>query len=210
MAGFLVRRKPIATDAERRTIEVVRIVFTRQPQGECLARIYRNDGVVVLLPSYSRKWRVPHDLAHAVAERELGLSRGVFGSIASGGVFKNMRIVEGRPRHDAAARSARILRANSRDITVAEVMAGAVHDAVEYGSATDPVARAREGWGVVEARPFPWIDADFAHAVDTLSSLARRWEVMGADGALELTWPDRLIEPVPPERRHRRPALHRR
>src|SRR6266540_4824660 len=72
------------------------------------------------------------------------------------------------------------------------------------------VARAREGWGVVEARPFPWIDADFAHAVDTLSSLARRWEVMGADGALELNWPDRLIEPVPPERRHRRPALPRR
>lgn len=76
--------------------------------------IHCPDGVVVWLPSYSRKWRVPHDVAHAVTERELGLAQGVFGSIASVAVFDNMQVVSGRPRHDARAVSARILRSNAR------------------------------------------------------------------------------------------------
>lgn len=64
---------------------------------------------MVELPSYSRTHRVPHDLAHAVAEREFGRADGVFGSIAAGAVFDNMRVIAGRPRHDAAARGRRVL-----------------------------------------------------------------------------------------------------
>ena len=37
----------------------MRIVFHHDPRGECVARIYRNDGVTMELPSYSRKWTVP-------------------------------------------------------------------------------------------------------------------------------------------------------
>jgi len=80
------------------------MVFTRAARGESITTIYRGGGVVVELPSYSRKHRVPHDLAHAVAEREFGLAGGVFGSIAAGAMFDNMRMPAGRPRHDAAAR----------------------------------------------------------------------------------------------------------
>ncbi len=71
------------------------ISFHHAPRGESEARIRRQDGVVLILPSYSRKFRVPHDLAHAAAERELGLGGGVFGCIAAGAVFDNMRIADG-------------------------------------------------------------------------------------------------------------------
>ena len=89
----------------------MRIQFRRWEVGECISVIYRPDGVVLELPSYSRTWRVPHDLAHAVTERELGLAGGLYGLIASGHVFDNMSVVAGRPRHDARARSDRVMTA---------------------------------------------------------------------------------------------------
>ena len=170
----------------------VLIEFRRAPRGESEARIHRPDRVVVCLPSYSRKWRVPHDLAHAATERELGLSRGVFGSIAAGAVFENMRVVSGRPRHDARAVSARVLKANGRALTTAEVLAGVLHEAVEHRR---PVSRsaAREAWGVVSQDPFPWTDVDIARATDTLRALGEQWSGLDTDGVLEFDWPRRLI-----------------
>jgi hypothetical protein len=71
------------------------VTIARTATGSTRATIRRDDGVVLELPGYDRKFRVPHDLAHAVTERALGMSRGVFGSIAGGGVFDNMRVVAG-------------------------------------------------------------------------------------------------------------------
>jgi hypothetical protein len=53
------------------------------PRGECLTLIRRADGAEFTLSSYSRKHRVPHDLAHAVTERELGMPDSIFGCIAA-------------------------------------------------------------------------------------------------------------------------------
>lgn len=147
------------------------------------------------LPSYERKFRVPHDLAHAVAERELGLAQGVFGSIASGAVFKNMRVVRGRPRHDARAISARVLRANGRALATAEVLAGMLHRAVEHDQSV-PQSAAREAWGVVNQDLFPWTAADVTRATDTLRVLGEQWSGLGADDVLEFDWPQRLIRPA--------------
>ncbi|MEV6896265.1 hypothetical protein [Amycolatopsis sp. NPDC051372] len=96
------------------------LVFMHDPRGETFTRITRGDGVVLGLPSYSRKYRVPHDLAHAAVERSLELSGGIFGCIEAGGVFDNMTVLQGKPRHDARARSQRILKAASGSIAVAE------------------------------------------------------------------------------------------
>jgi hypothetical protein len=108
------------------------VVFTRAAGGSTLVTLHRRDGVVVELPGYDRKYRVPHDLAHLVTERELELADGVFGSVAGGGMFSNMRVVSGKPRHDAGARSKRLLDANKRGLSMAEVLAGAMHDAAEH------------------------------------------------------------------------------
>lgn len=175
----------------------MRIIFARVSGGECIARLHRRDGVVVELPSYSRKWRVPHDLAHLVTERELLLATGLFGSLAAGAMFSNVRLVSGRPRHDAAARSKRIIAANRRGLTVAEVLAGALHHAVEQRQPITPFEKAREDWGIVEHRPFPWTEEDIGRATDTLRDAAQQWDALDDAGALDEFWPDVLTSPVP-------------
>jgi hypothetical protein len=169
------------------------VVFTRAAGGSTLVTLRRRDGVTVELPGYDRTFRVPHDLAHLVTERTLGLTDGVFGTIAGGGTFSNMRVVGGRPRHDAAARSKRLLDANKRGLGMAEVLAGAVHDAVEHGTDDAPTA-ARRVWRSFGTGPFPWTDQQITDAVHTLAELTEAWH---SGGRLETTWPDRLSEPVP-------------
>jgi hypothetical protein len=177
------------------------IEFIRVDSGSTTATIHRRDGVVVALHGYDKKFRIPHDLAHAVAERELGLADGVFGSIAGGAVFTGMTVVSGKPRHDAAARSRRLLDANSKALTRAEVMAGVVHDAAEHptgGSPGEnggsPGEKGRIDWGIVHPEPFPWSDEQLSGAVETLKVVAAQWDGVGR---LEFHWPDRLTSAVP-------------
>jgi hypothetical protein len=169
------------------------ITFARALSGSTLTTIRRADGVVLELPGYDRKYRVPHDLAHAVTERELGMAGGVFGSIAGGGVFDNMRVVAGRPRHDAAERSKRLLAANKQSLGVAEILAGVVHDAVEHAESAT-MGRLRRSWGVFSTEPLPWSDREVAAVVAVLAELAVEFE---ATGKVVFTWPDRLTSPMP-------------
>lgn len=175
----------------------MRIVFSRAGRGGSVATIYRTDGVAVELPFYSRKHQVPHDLVHAVAERELGLSGGLIGSIAGGAMFKGMRVVSGRQRRDPVERSRRVLNQNKRALTTAEVMAGVLHREVNGESAADPAAQARHDWGIVNQGPFPWTDEQILSAIETLRELAAAWERLGPAESLGFSWPDRLISAVP-------------
>jgi hypothetical protein len=169
------------------------VVFKPAAGGSTVVTLHRRDGVVVELPGYDRKYRVPHDLAHLVTERELGLTDGVFGSIASGGMFGNRRVVGGKPRHDAGDRSKRLLDANKRGLTMAEVLAGAAHDDVEDGTRDASIA-ARRVWRSFGLGPFPWTDERIEDAVRTLAELTDEWL---RDRRLETSWPDRLTGPVP-------------
>lgn len=163
--------------------------------------VHRGDNVTLEMRAYDRISRVPHDLAHAVTERELQLSAGVFGCIAAGAVFGSMRAVAGRPRHDATARSASIIKANARSLTLAELLSGIVHDHVE-GTLTRPLPKTlREAWGSLEQRPFPYSDSIVASTADTLRTLAERWSRLTPEEGLEFTWPPRLTAPIPASRR---------
>jgi hypothetical protein len=176
----------------------MRIQFRRWEIGECVSVIYRSDGVVLELPSYSRKFRVPHDLAHAVTERELRLAGGVYGLIASGHVFPNMTVVAGRPRHDARARSDRVMKAYGGSITTAELLAGVVHRAVESGQWGDLHQQLTRAWGSVESDPFPWSVETVRVAGETLREHDQRWQLVPVGCAMEFHWPDSLVRPVPP------------
>jgi hypothetical protein len=181
----------------------VRITFTKDFPTESVATIYRPDGVVVELPSYSAKYRVPHDLAHAVAERRLGLAGGIFGTLAAGGLFSNVRVVGGRPRHDAAERSKRVLRANSQELGNSELLGGALHQVVEHGR-SGVVRKIREDWAIINTQPCPFTDEQLTAAADELTLVRRAWAPLAVGDRLEFDWPDRLIRAVP------RPAPRRR
>jgi hypothetical protein len=170
------------------------VLFAHSGTGSTVATVHRGDGVILQLPGYDRKYRVPHDLAHFATERALGMSAGVFGAIAAGGVFSNMRLISGKPRHDAAQRSRQLLDEHKRMLTTAELLAGVVHRAVESDEAERAPALVREAWVSFDGTDFPWTDAQVSDAVTALLELAVEWE---AHGAVRATWPDDLVAPMP-------------
>jgi hypothetical protein len=167
----------------------MRVEFHHDPRGEALTRVRRVDGVALLLPSFTRKWRVPHDLAHAVTERELGIGTGVFGCIAAGAVFDNMSVTDGKPQRTAKAHSDRLLKSVGRSLSVAEVLAGAVHHFVEHRR-PGSVAAVRAAWGSLAETPFPWQDREVAAAFRTLAELEAEWSA--TDSPLTFHWPEKL------------------
>lgn len=161
------------------------MVFERDETRRYFSLVYRDDGVVLRMPGYDRKWRVPHDLTHVAVERELGMARGVLGSIAAGVVFPNMEVVSGRLKHDAKRRSERLARENGAEIGVAELLVGVVHDAVERRDRTELVARAHAAWGSVHEEPFPYPDSALLAAADALDDMSARW----TGRTFEVEWP---------------------
>lgn len=151
--------------------------------------IRRDDGLTVRLPGYDRKFRVPHDLAHFVAERELGLAYGVFGCIAAGAMFGTMSIIEGRPRYDARARSRAVLRAHAAELGLAETLSGEVHQAIERGL-DFPAAyrRVQNAWGVLRTGPCPYPAATIRRTLDVLVELGNRWRDVRPGQVMPLRW----------------------
>ncbi|CUU56877.1 hypothetical protein Ga0074812_10997 [Parafrankia irregularis] len=155
--------------------------------GGSVTTIERSDGVSLRMRSYDRTFSVPHDLAHFVAEHEFRLNRGVWGSIAAGAMFASMTVVDGRLRHDSRQRSRELMRANQREIRLAEIVAGAVHDAVERG-APPSAADIASAWQIyrTDVPPFP---ADLpARAAARLNVLRAVWQALGPDESIDLTW----------------------
>jgi hypothetical protein len=178
----------------------VLVVFRPHP-GDCLTVLHRDDGVVLELSPVSRTWRVPHDMAHVATELALDLRDGVFGTLAAGGVLGNMRVVQGRSRHDSAARSARLLTANSSSLTTAELLARAVHAGVEHGRPREAVHALRRQWASRHPEPCPWTDGQILGAVESLNELDGQWQARGPDEGVEVVWPRRLTSAVPRPRR---------
>jgi hypothetical protein len=133
----------------------VHIEFARRKDGGSLATIDRPEGVRLLLTSYDRANSVPHDLAHFVTERDLGLRRGLWGSIASGALFDSVQIISGKRRHDDGARSQAVRRANADELALVEILVGAVHRGLQLSdtAATREIERA---WLSVRDSPCPF------------------------------------------------------
>ncbi|MFC5289853.1 hypothetical protein ACFPM7_22595 [Actinokineospora guangxiensis] len=167
----------------------MRVEFHHDPRGEALTRVERVDGVVLLMPSFTRKWRVPHDMAHAVTERELGIGTGVFGCVAAGAVFDNMTVADGKPKRTAKAHSDQVLKSAGRSLNVAEILAGALHHFAEH---REPFSAGvvRSAWGSMAETPFPWRDGEVAAAFTTLRELADEWS--STDSPLTFSWPEKL------------------
>lgn len=91
-------------------------------QGRYETMIVRDDGVRFMLRGPDCTFVMPHDIAHYVVEKELGLDRGFWGRVAAGGVFPGMSHVDGRRKPRAAERSKSILKASPDELADAEVL----------------------------------------------------------------------------------------
>jgi hypothetical protein len=149
----------------------------------------RDDGLTVSLPGHVGQCRVPHDLAHLVAERELRLAHGVFGSIAAGAMFHDMAVVGGQPRYDARMRSRAVIKAYADELGLAEVLVGVVHDGVEHAvTATAVYRQLLEAWGTLRRAPCPYQLVTLRRCLGLIDALDGRWRRVSVGQRLALRW----------------------
>lgn len=194
-----MRRAKGVGDSGREGV-VMDVTFHRLAGNRYFSTAVRDDGVTVTIPGYDRTSAVPHDLAHFVAERDLGMTRGFWGSVAAGALFPNMAVVSGRQKPHAAERSKHILKAHAADIGMSEAVAGAIHDAVEDDLAAEvALNRWRAQWRSAGTAPPPMSVADVAGAVAALRREVERWSAVPAGKGLTLSW-SLPVEHVPAPR----------
>src|ERR1700734_2908351 len=75
----------------------MRVTFPRLPDCEyAYALVERDDGVRYRQYGGTAGPQLPHDIRHLIAERELGITDGVWAAIAAGVVLTSMQHVSGR------------------------------------------------------------------------------------------------------------------
>ena len=115
----------------------MRVTFPRLPDHErAWALVERDDGVVYRLYGGTAGPRLPHDITHLVAERELRIKDGIWAGIAAGVVFDSMQHVSGRRPPHAAERSKALLRCFREQGLRAELLADLVSSAAALDTMT--------------------------------------------------------------------------
>ncbi len=168
------------------------ITFTRT--GECTytTQAMRGDGVTLQVPGPDRTAPLPHDLAHYVVERELGLRRGFWGRIADGALFPGLTVVSGRQPPHAAERSRTILREVEPQGTHAEVLVGIflgiLHDCLD---SNEPAALARvsAAWTPGKPERGPLDPAEVRRVCQALQDAQQRWQALAIGQSLAVWWP---------------------
>jgi hypothetical protein len=164
----------------------------------------RADGLEVELEggSYNRvggsAGEVPHDVAHLIVEDEFGLTDGVWGVLAAGGMFGHARVVAGR-RAPHATRRGREAVAEARDeVMRAELLTRAVCDLCAGASDAEPrtIRRALGKRWFSDAVT----EAAVERCRERLQEAGARWAALAPGEALEMTWPH---APDPGRRRGR-------
>ena len=121
-------------------IEGMRITFRRLPGGvDSYSEIERDDGAVFRMAEFTRGGaRLPHDLRHLIVELELGVTDGIWGTIADGGIYTSMRFAGGRRLpHDAARKSDALKKARHHRIGRAELFANLAESIAALDCPTD-------------------------------------------------------------------------
>lgn len=155
----------------------MRVEFGRRSGGGSVALLTRSDGVRLRLTSYDRKYRIPHDLAHFATEQELGLTDGLFGSIAAGALFDSVEVLSGTR---AGTRSEAVRRRNAAALALTESLVGVVHLVANDPGAperavTDGIERA---WGGVREGRCPYPPDRRLAALRSLRALGDRFAAL--------------------------------
>jgi hypothetical protein len=172
--------------------EPLRVEFEKGEGRRYRSLLSRADGVQVSFDggAYNkvggRPGELPHDLAHLIVEDELGLSRGVWGVLAAGGLFRHATVVAGRQPPHAAKRGQAVVDAAGDELMGAEILTRAVCDGCAGVLPLDPAAVERavgERW---------WTDTVTRAALDRsrerLRAAATAWAGLRPGEALVEAW----------------------
>jgi hypothetical protein len=165
------------------------IVFRQSGHRREATVVRRHDGVRLSVPVFGKLEPIPHDLAHYVVERELGLQDGFWASVAAGAIFGGMAILEGRQPPHARERSRALIKANHHGILFAEVVVDAVMRAVRGDSlGADPLPIESP---VVRSSTRAERDALIAQLLPATHTMCAQWQAVPLGETLLLVWPDR-------------------
>lgn len=152
--------------------------------------VLRNDKVLVAIKTHDRVKFIPHDLAHLIVERELGLHRGFWGKVADGAMFDGMVVISGRLSPDAAKRSRLALKDEEQLGTRAEVLVAAfvqlARDPVRQWSET--LAFLNDQWRPLRSAPVVWERAQVDRLCSQLRDAAAAWQKLAPGNELVLEW----------------------
>src|SRR5437867_7936516 len=165
--------------------------MTRTAEGQSTTYVRRDDGVTLELPSYAPLHRLPHDLAHFVIERALGLTCGFWGSIADGAVFGGMAAVPRRRTARVEGRARQVMRGASSRVTEAEAVVGTVVEIYQRRLDRDwAAARALLGGTWRPARPSRKLptQSEVRRICQALSNAETRWLNLAIGESVTLLW----------------------
>ena len=168
------------------------LTFTRRGKSTYSTLARRDDGVTLAVPSFDRTAPLPHDLAHSVVERELGLDEGFWGCVAAGALFPGIQVVSGRRPPHAAARSQAIIRAAGQHGTEAEVFVATLLSIVHQGlDADSPAARAllSRTWRPDKPSRGPLEPDEVRRVCAALREIEQRWQSLAVGESLTVSWP---------------------
>jgi hypothetical protein len=172
----------------------MKITFTRRGEHTYTTVAVRDDGVVLEVPSYDRTRLLPHDLAHYVVERELGLQRGFWGCVAAGALFPGIRVISGRRPAHGAAQSQSVIREAGQQGTEAEVLVGVLLNITHEGLDNNwPAARAvldRE-WRPGKPSRGPLEADEMQRVCAALREAQQRWQALAVGESTTVSWSQR-------------------
>jgi hypothetical protein len=168
----------------------MRVTFPRLPDHQrAYALVERDDGVVYRLYGEMAGSRLPHDIMHLIAERELRIRDGIWAGIAAGVVFESMCHVSGRRPPHAAEHSRDLIRRFRQQGLRAELLADLVASAAALETMTQDKIRqlARDKLAVL---PDPEVEPVLiAAAARALQVEAARWARLRVGEELSYEWP---------------------
>jgi hypothetical protein len=182
----------------------MRITFRRFPGGvDSYSEIERDDGAVFRMAEFTRGGaRLPHDLRHLVVELELGVTDGIWGTIADGGMYTSMRFAGGRLPHDAARKSDALKKARHHRLGRAELLANIAESIAALDSPADAQVReiirrhlavvplsepGQDPARVVELPP----PAALVAAAVAVRAAAKKWAALPVSAELSCEWTPR-------------------
>jgi hypothetical protein len=168
------------------------VTFPRLPDHErAYAVVERDDGAVYRLYGGKAGPQLPHDIMHFVVERELQITDGIWGGIASGIIFDAMQHVGGRRPPHARDRSRELLANFHRSGLRAELMANFVQCVAGLDHPTDIqiMTLAATRLSVLPDADAAVEPAEIAAAAQALQVEAARWARLRVGQELSYDWP---------------------
>jgi hypothetical protein len=167
----------------------MQITFIRESERDCAIRCVCADGTVLAVRTYSRPLGLPHDLAHYVVERELGLAWGFWGLVAAGAPFASVTQCGGHTRRHHYEEGQWLIKQHRDDLAEAEALVG-VFQSIWHGSAWDGWRAQRAALAGCWRRPDITLDRNqVVRVCGRLSQMETQWLSLGCGEALTVDWP---------------------